>query len=168
MENEKVTEAKEMDRGPAANNTVKNFVLGAMGVGLIPIPIVDLLALTGLQLGMLKKLSNLYGAEFSQGLGKKFIGSLAGSIVPLALFKPVASLIKFIPFVGYPMAMVSMPIVSGASTYALGKVFIRHFETGGTFFSFEPDKMKKYYAEKFDEGKKVASDLKKGAAAQPA
>ena len=168
MENEKGTEAKEKDRVPAANNTVKNFVLGAMRVSLLPAPIVDLLALTGLQLGMLKKLSDLYGTEFSRGLAKKFISSLVGSVAPLILWQPAASLLKFIPFVGYPLAMVSMPIVAGASTYALGKVFIRHFETGGTFFGFDPDRVKKYYAEKFEEGKRTVSDLKKEATENPA
>ena len=50
-------------------------------------------------------------------------------------------------------------------TYAVGKVFIQHFESGETFLTFYPEKVKAYYAEMFEEGKKaaeaVASDIKK-------
>jgi hypothetical protein len=47
-------------------------------------------------------------------------------------------------------------------------VFIKHFETGGSFFNFDPKRMKAYYDEKFKEGKEVASDMKKEAAASKA
>ena len=64
--------------------------------------------------------------------------------------------------------MVTMPVIAGASTYALGKVFKKHFEAGGTFLSFDSERMKKYYNEKFGEGKEVASELKKEAATKKA
>lgn len=166
MEND--TEEKQVVLKPVAENMVKNFVLGSMGVGFIPIPIVDFLAVGGLQLGMLKKLSTLYGAEFSKSRAKNFISALVGSITPLIFAGPAASLIKLIPVVGWGLGAASMPIVSGASTYALGKVFVKHFESGGTFLNFEPGRMKKYYKEKFEEGKTVATDLKKEAAENPA
>jgi len=38
-----------------------------------------------------------------------------------------------------------MPIVAGAATYAIGKVFVRHFASGGTFLTFNPEKVKDYY-----------------------
>jgi uncharacterized protein (DUF697 family) len=139
-----------------------------MGIGLIPLPVIDFMALTALQLGMIRKLSNIYGFEFSKDLGKSFIGSLIGSGTPLLIFKPAASLIKLIPVVGQAVGMVTMPVIAGASTYALGKVFKKHFEAGGTFLSFDPERMKKYYKEKFGEGKEVASELKKEAATKKA
>jgi thiamine pyrophosphate-dependent acetolactate synthase large subunit-like protein len=52
-------------------------------------------------------------------------------------------------------------VLSGASTYALGEVFKKHFETGGTFLDFDPSRLKKFYQEKFEKGKTVATDLKK-------
>ena len=168
MENEKSIEEILAEKKPAANNTIKNYLLGSMGVGLVPYPIVDFLALTALQLAMIKKLSNIYGFEFSKDLGKSFIGSLVGSGTPLLLYKPAMSLIKLIPVVGQAIGMVTMPVIAGASTYALGKVFIKHYEAGGTFFNFDPERMKQYYKDKFKEGESVAGELKKETAAKKA
>ena len=53
-----------------------------------------------------------------------------------------------------------MSVFSGASTYALGEVFREHFETGGTFLDFDPGRLKKYYQEKFEKGKKVAQEIR--------
>jgi len=51
--------------------------------------------------------------------------------------------------------------LSGASSYALGEVFKKHFETGGTFLDFDTERLTKMYREKFEKGKKVAEDIKK-------
>jgi len=161
MENEKGFEEKIKGQKPVANNMIKNHVLGAMGIGLIPFPLIDFLALTGFQLNMLRKLAHLYEFEFSKELGRSFISSLVGSVTPILLFKPAASLVKIVPVVGQSLGMVAMPGVAGASTYALGHVFVKHFESGGTFLGFDSERMRQYYAEKFEEGKKVVSDLKK-------
>ena len=54
-----------------------------------------------------------------------------------------------------------MSVLSGASTFALGEVFKKHFETGGTFLDFDPGRLKNYYNEKFEKGKEMAADLQK-------
>jgi hypothetical protein len=54
-----------------------------------------------------------------------------------------------------------MALLAGASSYALGEVFKKHFSTGGTFLDFDPKRLKKLYNEKFEKGKKVAEQLKK-------
>ena len=41
------------------------------------------------------------------------------------------------------------------------EVFKKHFETGGTFLDFDLASLKKYYDEKFEKGKDVASKMKK-------
>jgi uncharacterized protein (DUF697 family) len=160
-EEEKSDEAYVAKKSPIADNTIKNFLLGSMGIGLIPLPIFDFVALTAFQLGMVKKLSTIYETQFSPELVKGFIGSLIGSGTPLLLTKPTASLIKFIPVVGQAIGMLTMPVMAGASTYAVGKVFKKHFELGGTLINFDAKRMKKYYEEKFEEGKKVAGEQRK-------
>lgn len=54
-----------------------------------------------------------------------------------------------------------MAVLSGASSFALGQVFIKHFETGGTILDFDVDRLKKYYNEMFEKGKEVAQDLQR-------
>jgi hypothetical protein len=42
----------------------------------------------------------------------------------------------------------------------LGKVFIQHFESGGTFLTFDPKTARAQFAKFQEEGRKVASEAK--------
>jgi uncharacterized protein (DUF697 family) len=145
-----------------ARKIVKNYMWWSMGAGLIPVPFVDLVAVSGVQLKMLAEISKIYGVEFQESRGKALVASLIGYIVPSTMsFGSVGSLLKAIPLVGPLVGAPSMVLFCGASTWALGKVFIQHFESGGTFLSFEPAKVKEHFQQEFEEGRKVAADLQK-------
>lgn len=144
---------------------VRKHAMAAAGIGLIPMPLVDFVALTGLQANLLRKLSAFYDVPFSEELGKKLVGSLVGGYAPVALAMPVASLLKSVPLIGQTTGVLAMSIVSGASTYAIGKVFVQHFESGGTFLNFDPSAVREYFREQFREGRTVVSKKK---AAPPA
>jgi uncharacterized protein (DUF697 family) len=143
-----------------ALKTVKSFMWWSMGAGLIPVPFVDLAAVSGVQIKMLAELSKIYGIEFHESRGKALTGALLGSIVPGAMsFGAVGSLLKAIPVVGALAGVPSMVVFCGASAWALGKVFIQHFESGGTFLDFDPDKVKEYFKKQFEDGQKVATTM---------
>ena len=59
------------------------------------------------------------------------------------------------------MGGATVSALAGASTYALGEVFKKHFESGGTILDFDPERLKKYYEQKFEKGKTVAQDIAK-------
>lgn len=149
------------EREEQAVAITKNYMMGAMAAGLIPAPAIDLAAITGVQLKMIHALANHYDIEFREHVGKSIIGSVVGgwgvaSIATGALF----SLMKTIPVIGTTAGIVSLPIVAGASTYALGKVFIQHFESGGTFLDFDPGSVRGYFSEMYKEGEKIAEASK--------
>ena len=160
-----VTVNAEQVKLDSANDLVKKWMWWTMGAGLIPVPFVDLAAVSGVQIKMLSDLSNLYGVKFSENKGKSIVSALLGSIVPNSLARgSVGSILKLIPVIGPVMGGVSMSLFSGAATYAIGKSFIQHFESGGTFLDFDPVKVKDYFYAKFEEGKAVAKEMeeKKG------
>lgn len=144
-------------KNQSAENIIKTHVLLSLGAGLVPIPILDLVAVTAVQLDMLRMLSNTYGVEFKEELGKSVISSIAGT----ALARYGASFIKAIPGIGSILGGLTMSALSGASTYAIGQVFKRHFGGGGDLFNIDIDKAKKVFEETFDEGKKVAKEMEK-------
>ncbi|MEI6205670.1 MAG: DUF697 domain-containing protein [Desulfuromonadales bacterium] len=146
----------------------KNHILASMGVGLIPFPLVDMVALTGIQLDMIKKLSAEYDIPFKQDAAKSIISSLIGGFLPAYLGRTIASLVKFVPVIGHTTSAVTMPAISGASTYAIYKVFVQHYESGGTILDLDPAKVKSYFAEQFTKGKKVVTDLRPEAAEKTA
>ncbi len=157
-----------LDRDQRIEKHARNHILAAMGVGLVPIPLVDLVALIGVQLDMIRTLSVEYGVPFRRDIGKSVITTLLGGFIPVALGGTLSSLIKCIPLIGQTTGAITMPVISGASTYAIYKVFIQHFESGGTFLDLDPAKVKSYFAEQFTKGKQVATDLKKDETASTA
>jgi uncharacterized protein (DUF697 family) len=149
------------EREQRALGAVKNYVWLAMGAGLIPVPLADWVAVSGVQLKMLAAISVIYEVPYRANTGKAVIASMCGFILPHTLaFGWIGSVIKAIPVVGVLAGMPAMALFSGASAYALGKVFIQHFESGGTFLNFEPEQVKTYFQEQFEEGKKVAANIR--------
>jgi len=134
-----------------------------MGAGLIPFLIADIFAVSALQLDMIRQLCRAYDQDFSETQGKAIVTSLTSSTLARL---GARSLIKLIPGVGSIIGGMTVSIFAGASTYALGEVFKSHFDSGGTILDFDPDRLRKYYQEKFEKGKKVATDLKKDKKAQ--
>jgi hypothetical protein len=51
-------------------------------------------------------------------------------------------MIKSLPGIGSLIGSVRMPVFFGAAICAVGMVFIRHFESGGTFLDLDPSKAK--------------------------
>lgn len=142
-----------------ANAINKRFVLWSAGGGLIPLPVVDIAAILAAQITMLAKMTKVYNIPFSEHTVKNILIPLIGSvgIVPMGA-AALASLVKFIPVVGQAVGLLSMSVIAGAITYATGKIFISHFEAGGTLLDFDPEKMKNHYKKLFEEGKTVAKE----------
>ncbi len=57
-----------------------------------------------------------------------------------------------IPGIGHAVT-VALVVTYGASVYAVGKVFQKHFESGGTFLSLGKTRVRGYFVEKYEEGK---------------
>lgn len=139
-----------------ANGIVRRHMLGALVIGLVPLPLVDIVGLSGIQLKMLKSLARLYGVAFSEQFGKSLIASLLGGGGSVSLSSNTAKLLKGVPFFG-TIGMFSTSLFGGAATYAIGKVFIQHFESGGTFLNFDPQQVREHYAAQLARGKEVIS-----------
>lgn len=146
------------ERIESADKIIRNHIVWSMGAGLIPVPIADFFAVSAIQLDMVRQMCKLYDVDFKETEGKAVISSMTSS--GLARLGARAA-IKFIPGIGSVVGGMTMAVLSGASTYALGEVFKKHFETGGTFLDFDVDRLSKMYKEKFEKGKKVAEEIKK-------
>ena len=140
---------------------VKEHAWMGVAAGLIPVPIVDLAGVMLAQVAMLRELCRLYDVPFQDQFGKSMIGSLVGTLGAQSLARRgAASLIKAVPFAGFVIGGLSLSVMSGASTYALGRVFASHLERGGTLFDFDPEKARAKYKSYFEEGKRVAREAR--------
>jgi uncharacterized protein (DUF697 family) len=125
-------------RDQVASKLVDRFAIWSGVAGLVPIPVVDVLAVGGLQLQMLRRLSQVYSVEFSENRGKALIAALAGCMIPATSGMGAASALKAVPIVNLLAAGFVMPVLSAGATYAIGKAFVQHFESGGTLLDFNP------------------------------
>lgn len=149
---------KENQQSPPSQHQaeaiIKKHAYAALGGGLLPVPLVDFILITGIQLNLLKKLSAHYHVPFSKNITKNLIGILIGGTFSSTCgVRLGASLAKFTPMIAHPAFIATVSISAGASTYALGKVFNRHFAQGGTLLTFNPKAAKSFYAKIFAEGK---------------
>lgn len=133
--------------GIKADTQIKNHMIWAAGAGLIPIPIVDVAAITAVQLKLLAQISSLYGVPFKKELGKSIVGALVGSTSSSAIATGTRSLIKAIPIVGHTAGACALSIYAAATTYAVGHVFVHHFRTGGTLLDFNPETVRARFGE---------------------
>lgn len=134
-----------------ALKVVKNRMLWAAGAGLVPIPLIDFVALTAIQMEMLRKLAHIYEVPFKEQIGKSVVASLIGGVVPAGMSSGVASMIKLVPVIGQATGALAMSAIGGAATWAVGKVFIQHFASGGTFLDFDPEKVKAHFKALYEE-----------------
>jgi hypothetical protein len=67
--------------------------------------------------------------------------------------------LKLFPGIGHLAGGASMSILAGATTYAVGQVFIQHFDSGGTLLDFNPGAVREKFREKLRDGKAMAADL---------
>jgi uncharacterized protein (DUF697 family) len=160
------TETKEK----RALRLTRHYALWSMGGGLIPVFGLDLAAIIAVQIQLVREMSKVYGVEFKENRAKSILTSLIASLgfIPIGtgiLF----SVIKVIPVVGPLASRIALPITAGAVTFATGKAFIAHFESGGNFLNCNVERMKEGYRKTFVEGKSVMEkERQEGAAPMPA
>jgi len=151
------------DKLPKAGEIIRNHVGFSMGAALVPFPGADLLAVSAVQLNMLRQLAKLYNVGFVDALGRNLISAIVGS----SAARLAASLVKAIPGVGSVVGELTMPALSGAATYALGHVVANHFQRGGTLQDFDLTSARQEFKDEMDAGKKVAETLKPEQPAAP-
>ena len=150
-----------MENTEDVEKLIRRHVGFAMVAGAIPIPLVDIAAVTAIQLDLIKELAKQYEVDYSRERGKVIAATLIGTTVGNLIGRLGASAIKAIPGVGTVLGIGSMAVFAGASTFALGKVFEHHFKEGGNLFDFDVDAMKEKFKDFFKRGKTVAEEIRK-------
>ena len=143
-----------------AQEIIKNHVLYSMGAGVIPLPIIDIIAITALQLDMIKHLCRHYDVDYFENKGKAIVTSLTGTTLGRMAGYTIGSALKAIPGIGSIMGGITLSVTAGATTYAVGMVFARHFQGGGHLLNLDPESFKEFYKEQLERGKAIVKKWK--------
>lgn len=162
-----LTPAERAARLARAETLVKDHMLMSAAVGLIPAPGLDIVAAIGIQIALLKRLTDLYKVPFSEHAARGIITSLLGGVGAGALAGGILmSAAKVLPGAGTLFGVVTLPISLAAVTYAVGQLFVAHFEVGGTLADFNAAAQRPYFKELVHRGREVASTLTPSRAAK--
>lgn len=140
-----------------AEKIVQNHVILSIGVAAIPIPMLDFIMIYYIQMDMIRQLSQHYRKHYYPRRGKAYVSAL----VTVTLARMGASFIKAIPGVGSLVGGASSVVLSGASTYALGRVTARFFQDNIELADIDMDLAKAIFKEEFKIGKGMAERMVK-------
>ena len=124
------------ERLARSNTLVKNYTLGAASLALLPFPLVDQVALFALEVKMVHDLCRLYDLPFKSNIARALIGSLLSGLTGGLMAQGLSAIARVVPILG-TLSVGSFAVSSASVTYALGTVFIKHFEADGTLLNID-------------------------------
>ena len=142
----------------SADQIIQNHSWFSAVPGFFPFPVLDIAAITAIQLDMVKQLCKVYSINYSEQKGKSLITALIISAMGRIPGYAANSMAKTIPVFGWVLGGISLAFFARASTYATGMVFKSHFEEGGTLNDLNPENFKKFYMERYQEAKGVLNE----------
>lgn len=132
---------------------VESYLPWSAGAGILPLPGIDMALIIGVQLRMLAKLAEVYGVPFKEQAAKSVVATLMATLAQNTLLASLAFALRFTPVLGPLLGIALLPAIAVAGTFALGKVFITHFEAGGTFLDFDPEKVRNHFRVEFEKAR---------------
>ena len=143
-----------------AEKIVMNHVGFSMVAGAMPFPLIDIAAVTAIQVDMIRQLAEVHGVDFTPERGKSLASSIVGATLGNVLGRAGASILKIVPGIGTLLGIGSQVIFAGAATYALGMVFKAHFEEHGTLDNANLGEMKGQFESFLRKGKNIARGMR--------
>lgn len=156
------------DRLPeAVNRSIKRHTVYSAVGALIPIPMIEVVTSTSMQIQMIAQLCDIYQIRFSEQAVKASLATFVGVMIPAGSVGASAYfLARAIPVVGPVLGLTTAPVLAGAMTWATGRVFAWHFERGGSMENFQAKDAITRFRQEFSEGKRRAGAfVRNGAAA---
>ncbi len=141
------------DNHEKSEKIIESAVMLSVGAGILPIPLADLVLVTAIQVDMVRQLATIYNVQVQFTHLESWLNALSASLLP----QIKTEAIKTIPGLNRLVGGDSIAVLSGASTYAIGQVFVRHFENKGQVSDFRAELVQDYLQEEFENGKKVAA-----------
>ena len=140
----------------AAMKVVKRWARWSAAFSLIPTPIIDLAAITGVQVKMIYALCRHYEVDFEHKFALAVVTGLAGGAAVQSTANLVAKqAVKAVPGLGAVFTVAIEPVLSYTTTYAMGIAFVHHFEAQGTLDDFKPESIQRYLSEQLKKGQSL-------------
>jgi len=140
-----------------AERIIKKSTISSMAAGAVPVPIVDIALVMGIQMKMLQQLCDEYEVNYSTEKMNAWIASILSGTL---LMRFGGSALKFMPGLGWLAGGATLALTSGASTFALGNIAMGYLGEGQSFVEVDIKEAKENFKKEFEKGKEFVNDLK--------
>lgn len=144
-----------------AEGIVKGHVIAGMGISLLPLPLLDTVALTEVQRRLIGRLADHYGVPIDERGRRLAIAALAGALPVLATGLGL-SLLKVVPVFGSLTGAGTLSTLVAATTHAVGAVMIDHFESGGTLQDLDRELLRRHLRRELRRGWRLPVEFATG------
>jgi uncharacterized protein (DUF697 family) len=141
----------------SADDIIFNHLWFSAVPGFIPVPVLDIVAISAVQLDLVKQLCKHYKTDYDEQKGKAIVMALTGSAMARISGYSARAVLKTVPMVGWVLGGAAMSLFAASSTYAIGQVFKEHLDTGGTLHNLNPDAFRQFYMQQVEKGKTMLS-----------
>lgn len=144
----------------SAHRQIMGHTLAAAGLGAMPV--IDLVAVTGLQAKLLHALATLYGQHWDSRTVKEFMGLLGAGVATGILGQMLGrTVVKLIPAWGQTVGAVWGATASGATTFALGKTAVYFFDARRRGTPIDAEGVQAVYAQALATGRSLLKSRRK-------
>jgi uncharacterized protein (DUF697 family) len=144
--------------------TIKKHSFLAAGLGVVPIPVFNLLSVTVIQINMVQTITRIYNVEEKKSWIKNVIASVLGGLSATDIGCLAMGKLKFFPMIGSSLAAFSSPALNGFSTYAIGYMFARYYQSPDGFLKANAKALTEWFKEGFKEGREKLGNAISGKA----
>jgi uncharacterized protein (DUF697 family) len=140
-----------------ADEIIYNHLWFSAIPGFIPVPLLDIVAISAVQLDLVKQLCHFYKEDYDEQRGKAIVMALTGSAMSRITGYSARAVLKTVPIIGWVLGGAAMSLFAASSTYAIGQVFKEHLDTGGTLHNLNPEAFRQFYMQQLEKGKDMVS-----------
>jgi uncharacterized protein (DUF697 family) len=139
---------------------IKNRSLLAAGMGIVPIPLFNFVSATAVQISLVQAISKQYGNEAKKSWIKNILSSVLGGALSTGGSAFLAGGLLHIPLVGFSLSVLSAPALNGLTTYAIGYMFVRYYESEKGFVKANAEAFGNWFKDGFKQGReKLGSSI---------
>ena len=117
-----------------AKKLIRYYAACTAGAGLLSPPVLDLAAVTAVQLRMVRRLATVYGKDFDQESGRTLVATLSAALAPALVSGSVVSLaVRFLGtgVLGKIVDGATLPSLNFGVTMLVGNYYQSHFKKPG-------------------------------------
>lgn len=143
-------DARGDDRAAIARSIVSAHTLVAAGTGFLPSLGQDVSALMLNQVVLLRRIGAVYGQRASEELLRTLLLALGTSLPAIKGSLPLLGVLKLVPGAGHLAGSLLLAATGAGISWATGMIFIQHFESGGSFLTFDPHAVRAHFRREFE------------------